>query len=319
MNILRPIDIEEEIRLALKDYLTAYVRPLPANFTTPCILITATGGSTAHTIDTFTVTIDARAESDAGAYELLSTALGLLEAQARAQFGALRNATINSLARWGNDPVRPDLKLCTATVLVTAHRQTATIPEESKRRRHKVMSNVLVGAGNATGMFYVAPKGTALPSTPGASLGADWTEVGAITEDGITFSLPNGDVMRNWALVAERKINTENGTVQAPIMYTTKKVLETLFGANNITHIAADSTHGNVDSVTLSPDVSAEQAAYLFLMKDGEKLAMLGCSDGLITEIGDVTFNASSGATWEATIDGTWTFAVDDGQVASGS
>ena len=179
------------------------------------------------------------------------------------------------------------------------------------------MSNVLVGAGLATGMFFTAPKGTALPSYPGASLTADWTEVGAITEDGITFSLPNGDVIRNWALVAERKINTENGQVTAPIMYTTKKVLETLFGSNNVTHVAANSSHGNLDSVELAPDVSAEPAAFLFLMKDGDKLAMLGSSDALITEIGDVSFTPSEGATWEATIDGTWTFMVDDGASTS--
>lgn len=179
------------------------------------------------------------------------------------------------------------------------------------------MSNVLVGAGLATGMFFTAPKGTALPSYPGETLGAGWAEVGAITEDGITLSLPNGDVIRNWALVAERKINTENGQITAPIMYTTKKVLETLFGSNNVTHVAASSSHGNLDSVELAPDVSAEPAAFLFLMKDGDKLAMLGSSDALITEIGDVSFTPSEGATWEATIDGTWTFMVDDGDIAS--
>lgn len=181
------------------------------------------------------------------------------------------------------------------------------------------MSNVLIGAGLATGMFYTAPKGTALPTSPMETLTADWVEVGAITEDGITFTLPSGDVLRNWAKVAERKINTENGSVSAPIMYTTKKVLETLFGAGNVTHIASTGTHGNVDSVTLSPDVSAEPASYLFLMKDGDTLAMLGTSDGLITEIGDVAFNGGASANWEATIEGTWTFATDDGQVASGS
>ena len=181
------------------------------------------------------------------------------------------------------------------------------------------MSNVLIGAGLATGMFYTAPKGTTLPTTPTATLGADWKEVGAITEDGITLTLPSGDVLRNWAKIAERKINTENGSVDVPIMYTTKKVLETLFGAGNVTHVAPTTSHGNVDSVVISPDVSAEPASYLFLMKDGDTLAMLATNDGLITEIGDVAFNGGAGATWDAKIEGTWTFAVDDGQVASHS
>jgi hypothetical protein len=77
---------------------------------------------------------------------------------------------------------------------------------------------------------------------------------------------------------------------------------------------AANADHGNVLSVTLEPAVSSEPCAYLFLMKDGDKLGMVGTSDGLITEIADVTFNASTPATWNTTIDATWTIAFDDGQ-----
>lgn len=131
MNILRPVDIEEQARLALKDYFTTYVRPLPANYTLPCLLITATGGTSNNEVDTFTLTLDARAETDAEAYELITTALGALEKQGQNQFGTLRHLTINSLARWGSDPVRPDLKLCTATVLVTCHREAYEITEDS--------------------------------------------------------------------------------------------------------------------------------------------------------------------------------------------
>lgn len=127
MNILRPVDIEDEIRRALADYMAAYVRPLPADFTTPCILVTATGGSSENTVDTFAVVLDARAETDEAAFSLLRTALGIVEAQACAQFGALRNVSINNLTRWGNDPARPDLKLCTATITVVAHREKIQI------------------------------------------------------------------------------------------------------------------------------------------------------------------------------------------------
>ena len=127
MNILRPYDIENEIRLALKDHFEVYCRPLPKTYTLPNVLITATGGSTGNTIDTFTVRIDVRGETDASAFETMRNVLGVLDARTASQFGALRNITINSLASWGNDPVRPDLKLCTATVLVTAHRETYTL------------------------------------------------------------------------------------------------------------------------------------------------------------------------------------------------
>lgn len=127
ITILKPVDIEEEVRLALKDYLTTYCRPLPASYTLPCVLVTVTGGSSVDTIDTFQVALDSRAETDAEAMETLTVALGVLQTQAQQQSGAIRNATVNSLARWGSDPVRPDLKLCTATVLITAHREPVTI------------------------------------------------------------------------------------------------------------------------------------------------------------------------------------------------
>ena len=131
MRILRSIDIEEEIRLALKDYLTVYVRSLPEKFVVPSILVTATGGQTSNEIDTFQVVLDARAETDAEAFALIRTAQGLLEAQSCSQFGALRHASASSLARWGTDPARPDLKLCTLTALVTVHKESFEIQEES--------------------------------------------------------------------------------------------------------------------------------------------------------------------------------------------
>ena len=129
MIILRPTDIEDEIRKALADYMTVYVRPLPAKFTTPCILVTATGGSSTNEIDSFNVTLDARATTDEESYSLIRTAQGILEAPGRNPFGAIRNVSNNSLARWGSDPVRPDLKLSTLTVVVTAHREEIAISE----------------------------------------------------------------------------------------------------------------------------------------------------------------------------------------------
>lgn len=127
LNILRPEDIEEEIRVALSEYFNAYCPPLPAVYPLPCVLISATGGTTSDTIDTFIVTLSVKAEENSEAYETMSNVLGALETLSQNQVGALRHVTLNSLARWGNDPVRPDLKLCTATVLVTCHRKEITL------------------------------------------------------------------------------------------------------------------------------------------------------------------------------------------------
>lgn len=123
MIIYRPVDIEEEIRRALADYFTVYVRPLPANFAVPSLLITATGGTSKNKIDTFTVVIDARAETDAEADELARNALGTLQALASQQTGALSFMEVNALANWKTDPVRPELKMRTITAQFPAHRE----------------------------------------------------------------------------------------------------------------------------------------------------------------------------------------------------
>lgn len=181
-------------------------------------------------------------------------------------------------------------------------------------------NNVNLGIGLASGMFYTAAAGTSLPTSPRASLGADWAEVGAITADGITWSTgKDSDPLRNWAKEVERLIaSDEGGTVEAPIMYTTKKVLETIFGAGNVSYTAAAGTNGNITSVTVEPGVSASPAAFLFLMKDGDDMIMLGTSKGIIRDIADISFAPTEGVTWNATIEAaSWTFAKDDGQLAS--
>lgn len=178
-------------------------------------------------------------------------------------------------------------------------------------------NDVMLGGGKSTGMFFVAPVGTALPSYPGETPGASWKLVGDVSEDGTTLHLPNGDVLRNWALDPKRKVNTENGNLKFKLMDTTQTALETVFGAGNVSVTAATAQHGNVVSVTASPDISAEPAAYLFLMKDGDRLSMIGTTNGLITEIDDVDFKPSDPVMWGLTIEGTWRFDTDDGQVTS--
>lgn len=180
-------------------------------------------------------------------------------------------------------------------------------------------NNVNLGIGLATGMFYTAPAGTALPTDASASL-SSWTEVGAVTADGITWSTgKDSDPLRNWAKEVERLIaSDEGGTVTAPLMYTTQKTLETIFGAGNVSVTAATAGHGNVTSVTVEPGVSAAPAAFLFVMKDGDDVIMLGTSKGVVREVGDISFSPTSAIVWEATIEAaSWTLMKDDGQVTS--
>ena len=131
ITIRRSVDVEDEVRIALKDYMTAYCRPLPANFSTPCVLITQVGGTDASGfVDTVDIVLDARAKNSADASETLRNAIGILRASAGKHNTAIRHVEVNSSGSWGADPVRPDLCMCSARLSVVAHLEEITIEED---------------------------------------------------------------------------------------------------------------------------------------------------------------------------------------------
>lgn len=127
MNVNKSIDIENEIRVALSAYQTAYCRPLPADYDLPHIEITQVGGATTSTIDSFEVVLDARANIEADALDYLNSAVAILKAVAKNQTTALRHITVNSSGSWGADPVRPDLAMCSARLTAVAHQESMEV------------------------------------------------------------------------------------------------------------------------------------------------------------------------------------------------
>lgn len=129
ITIDKSIDLEDEVRIALKTYLTAYCRPLPANFSVPSIEVRKIGGSERNTIDTGTVMLYSRGATPYEADDYMRTAIGVLKEVCKAQTTALRHIEVNSSGAWGEDPGRPDLSMSTATLLVTAHQTTTEVSE----------------------------------------------------------------------------------------------------------------------------------------------------------------------------------------------
>lgn len=130
MTIKKPIDIEDAVRGALSAKLTAFCRPLPADYSLPNILVTATGGSSEEDwhgtdqADTFTVNLTSRGATEAEALGYLRTAIGILQAS---QGRKLVRVRINTQYSWGEDQRRPDLAVCGATLLITARPETITL------------------------------------------------------------------------------------------------------------------------------------------------------------------------------------------------
>lgn len=127
IQIQTSVDIEYEIQKILTSYMTAYCRPLPANFTMPCILVTKVGGSDRDTIDSTEIVLDSRAPRETQAVALLNKAVGILRKISRESTTPVRHIQVTSSGSWGVDPVRPDIAMCSARVSVTAHLETITI------------------------------------------------------------------------------------------------------------------------------------------------------------------------------------------------
>lgn len=182
--------------------------------------------------------------------------------------------------------------------------------------------DVNLGIGNyaesgITGMFYHAPAGTALPTSPSETLAAAWVEVGAVSEDGISFNSNwSFDKLKDWSKRIRRTLpGDETGTISAPVIETTEESFKTIFGANNVTVTAATATHGKLISVDVTATNTPDAEAYLFLMKDDDDMIMIGTSEGYITELAEVSFQPDSAITWNPTISADkWTIMKDDGQ-----
>lgn len=159
------------------------------------------------------------------------------------------------------------------------------------------MSDVKLGLGNATGMFYHAAAGTALPAL-GETPGSSWKKVGDVTDAGITLAFNKSVTnLKNWANQIKRSILTDHSeTIQSPIMDTTEESLKTVVGSKNVTKSE------NVINVNLSDTDLPEQEAFLWLMKDGDDLMGIGCSYGQVTAVDNVSFAPNNAVNWTPTI-----------------
>lgn len=158
--------------------------------------------------------------------------------------------------------------------------------------------DVKLGLGLATGMFYHAPAGTALPTDPTATVPSTWTHVGDVSDAGITLALEKSvENLRNWANVIKRVIMTEHSeTIQSPIMDTTEEALKAVVGADNVT------TANDVTTVNLSDGELPPEEAFLWVMKDGDDMIMIGCTNGQVSAVDNVSFTPGSAINWTPTI-----------------
>jgi hypothetical protein len=165
--------------------------------------------------------------------------------------------------------------------------------------------DVKLGLGLATGMFYHAPAGTALPTDPTETIPATWKHVGDVSDAGITLALNKSTQnIKNWANKIKRVLLTDHSeTIQSPIMDTVEEALKTVVGERNVT------TANDVITVNLSDGDLPPEEAFLWVMKDGDDMMMIGCSHGQVSAVDNVTMAPGAAINWTPTI----TAMGDDG------
>ena len=158
-------------------------------------------------------------------------------------------------------------------------------------------NTVNIGKGNASGMFYYASSGTAIPTTL-ASIPSAWHEAGFISEDGMDLELTKDiNNIKDWSNTIRRVVQTDHEEkASGSCISTTGAALAELFGSTNVTATTASVTV-NLSSADLPP-----VKAYLFVMKDGDDLLAFGCSEGQISVADTTSFKAGDGIAWPFTI-----------------
>lgn len=156
-----------------------------------------------------------------------------------------------------------------------------------------------LGLGLATGMFYHAPADTALPTDPTEAIDTQtWKHVGDVSDAGITLTMDKStENLRNWANKIKRVIMTDHSeTIQSPIMDTTEESLKAVVGESNVT------TASGVTTVNLSDGELPPEEAFLWVMKDGDDMIMIGCTRGQVSAVEAVTFAPTAAINWTPTI-----------------
>ena len=158
--------------------------------------------------------------------------------------------------------------------------------------------DVKLGIGDVSGMFYHAPVGTPLPAEANATLDTAWKEVGYVSQDGLSVSInASTESIKDWANRIVRVVVTDSEeTAQASVIATTEETLATVRGEENVVSANGTITAG-LTLATLPPE-----EAFLFRMKDGDDMIIVGCTKGQVTALENLSFQPGSAIAWTPTI-----------------
>lgn len=142
-----------------------------------------------------------------------------------------------------------------------------------------------------SGQLYVAPVGTALPSTPTAALNAAFVGLGYIAEDGASFKVtPEISEFKAWQSTdaIRRSVKSRELEIGAKLLQWNENTVVTAFGGGAITG-SGPYTY----TLPLSTDALAEYAVVLDA-NDGARVTRIVVARMCITDAVEAQFSADS-------------------------
>lgn len=147
---------------------------------------------------------------------------------------------------------------------------------------------------------YVAPLGTALPTSATAALNVAFVDLGWVGEDGVTNSISR-DITKHRAWGGEVvKVTQDNytETIKLTLLETSSNVLKVVYGDANVT------PGGDYQSLKVEHSrLPLGRKSFVIDFIDGDAVGRIVVREGQVTEVGDVVYVHKDITRYEITID----------------
>lgn len=161
-------------------------------------------------------------------------------------------------------------------------------------------TNVSAAKPKIGGAIYVADTTATMPTTADSTLGAGWTALGYISEDGLTnANTPNTDTIKAWGGDPVLTVyNAKDDTFKFQLLEVLNiDVLKTVFGSDNVTGALSTGITIKVNNKDL------ETKAYVFdMVMRGGAMKRIVIPMASITDLGDVTYADSDAVGYDITL-----------------
>lgn len=160
-------------------------------------------------------------------------------------------------------------------------------------------ANVTTGTRRFDGGIYIAPLGTAVPTDASTDLGAEYKNLGYVSEDGVVNSLnKTSKDIKEWGGDTVMTVNTgQNDTFKLKYIESMNlEVLKSIYGSENVTE-----SNGAVTVKVNAKDAGA--AVYVIDMaQNGGRLKRIVIPRGTVSALGDIVYKNDTPVGYDVTI-----------------